>query len=222
MCPRSVAAASRITHDDSPAPARPHQSLLCGRPSGFALVEVLVSVFVFAIGMLGIGALQLISKQAGAEASQRTIAASLAFELLERMRLNNHSHITAPSPLATYVANGASLSAQMDGVTNCTTTNCNPYQLADFDLHRVFGAALGATETRNGQNVGGLVDPTLCVTGPGDGESGAYQVTITWRGKTAMRDGHPDNACGSGSYGANNEFRRILVLQTYLPHVDDE
>ncbi|WP_162560103.1 type IV pilus modification protein PilV [Methylotetracoccus oryzae] len=192
--------------------------------SGFSLVEVLVAVFVFAIGMLGMGALQLVSKQAGAEASQRTIAAAAAFELLERMRLNSHSLISATSPLATYLTAGADLTASsLTGwtVTNCTTINCTTSELANFDLHRVLGVLNGSPEMRGTTSVGGVVDPTLCVTGPANGESGEYRVTVAWRGKAAMTDAHDGNSCGQGRYGTNDEFRRILVLSTYIAHSHD-
>ncbi|MGH8598331.1 MAG: type IV pilus modification protein PilV [Gammaproteobacteria bacterium] len=56
--------------------------------SGFTLLEVLISVFVLSIGLLGIAGLQMTSKRTNYEAVQRTNATMLAQELLERIRAN--------------------------------------------------------------------------------------------------------------------------------------
>lgn len=188
--------------------------------SGFTLLEVLIAVFVLAIGVLGLAAMQLASKQSGAEASQRTIAAHLAFDLLERMRLNARG---TPSPLETYVSQGASLSSldQFDAAVDCAAASCTPAELAVFDLGSVFSAALGAQEQRATALVGGLNAPTLCVSGPNNGGAGTYRVTIAWRGKAALTDGNAGNECGSGrtteaEYGAGLKYRRILDVTTYI------
>jgi hypothetical protein len=57
----------------------------------------------------------------------------------------------------------------------------------------------------------------MCVTGPVAGGAGVYQVTIVWRG-TASITNNVANACGtaSGNYGAQNEFRRIVQIPTYI------
>lgn len=191
------------------------------RARGFTLLEVLIAVFVLAIGVLGLAAMQMASKQSGAEASQRTIAAQLAFDLLERMRLNARA---TPSPLGQYLNQGASLSslAQLSAVVDCATASCTPGQLADFDLRSVLSAALGAHEQRANSLVGGLITPTLCVTGPNGGGAGTYRVTIAWRGKAALTNGNQENSCGSGrtteaEYGAVLEYRRILFVTTFIP-----
>ena len=189
--------------------------------NGFTLLEVLIAVFVLAIGVLGLAAMQMASKQSGAEASQRTISAQLAFGLLERMRLNARA---TPSPLGQYLSQGASLSslAQLSAVVDCATASCTPAQLADFDLHSVFSSALGAHEQRATNLVGGLNTPTLCVTRPSGGGADTYRVTIAWRGKAALTNGNEENRCGSGrtteaEYGAGLEYRRILFVTTFIP-----
>ncbi|MFN2301346.1 MAG: type IV pilus modification protein PilV, partial [Gammaproteobacteria bacterium] len=64
---------------------------------------------------------------------------------------------------------------------------------------------------------GGLVDPTACITGPFGGISGVYTVTIAWRGVTPLSNPTAD-ACGEGLdlYGDAEEYRRILVIRTYI------
>ncbi len=62
------------------------------------LVEVLVAVLIFAVGLLGMAAMQLAAKKSSYEATQRSIATSLSRDILERMRSN-------PGQIAAYVAN---------------------------------------------------------------------------------------------------------------------
>jgi len=64
----------------------------------------------------------------------------------------------------------------------------------------------------------------LCITAVDEdgnvedgGESGIYTVAIAWRGKAALSN-PTASTCGSatGLYGANNEYRRLLVFSTFI------
>ena len=55
---------------------------------GFSLIEMLVALVVFSVGLLAIAGLQTMSKQANFEALQRTTASQIAHGLLENMRVN--------------------------------------------------------------------------------------------------------------------------------------
>jgi len=56
--------------------------------SGFALLEVLISVLVFAIGLLGMAALQTIAIKNNNSAYMRSQASILASDIMDRMRAN--------------------------------------------------------------------------------------------------------------------------------------
>ncbi len=56
--------------------------------TGFTLIEVLVALLVFAIGMLGLAGLQVQAYQAASSAQGRTAATFAASHLFERMRAN--------------------------------------------------------------------------------------------------------------------------------------
>ena len=58
------------------------------RHSGFTLVEVLVTLVIFAFGMLGVAGLQMISLSNMDSAQYRSIASLKAGEMAERMRAN--------------------------------------------------------------------------------------------------------------------------------------
>ncbi len=183
------------------------------RLQGFSLLELLIALVVFSIGLLAIAGLQTVSKQANYEAVQRTTAAQVANGLLEDMRTNgNGIDIYAVAPQLGGGAIGA------EPVPNCRDGNeCNAAQKATHDLWFWEQVLDGNLETNGGIGTGGLVLPALCITGPGGGAAGVYTVTIVWRG-TASISSNIANPCGaaSGNYGAQNEFRRVVQIPTFI------
>lgn len=180
---------------------------------GFSLLELLIALVVFSIGLLAIAGLQTVSKQANFEALQRTTAAQVANGLLEDMRTNGNG-IDIYS--ATAQIGGGSIPAE-PAPTCRDTDECNAAQKAAHDLWFWEQVLDGNLETNAGVAAGGLVLPTMCITGPAFGGAGVYQVTIVWRG-TASITNNVVNPCGaaSGNYGAQNEFRRIVQIPTYI------
>lgn len=183
------------------------------RQQAFSLLEMLVSLLIFSIGLLAIAGLQIMSKQANYESLQRTTASQIANGLLEDMRTNGDGWAVyvAAAPLG-----GGSRGAEP--VPSCGPgAECNAAQKAAHDLWFWERVLDGSLETTAGAAAGGLLLPTLCITGPAAGGAGIYMVTIAWRG-TASLTNTMANACGAatGSYGANNEFRRIVQIPTYI------
>jgi type IV pilus assembly protein PilV len=179
------------------------------------MMEVLVSVFVLSIGVLGVGGLQVTAKRSNFEATQRATAAALAQDIIERMRSN-------PDELGVYT--DAGVGREIDGTTmtavDCSA-DCAPTTLAQYDLYELEQAAIGVAEQASGNNVGGLTLPTACISGP-DGGAGVYSVAIAWRGMTKLSDPTSD-ACGSGTGkydavgGAEADvYRRVLVMQVFI------
>lgn len=181
---------------------------------GVSLIEVLVTLIIISVALLGTASLQVISKQSNFQAVQRTMAAHLANDLLQRMRNNREV-------LDDYLPQG-SLGAGSLGTTpgtDCAAldADCAPQQLAGYDLWQWEQQLDGALEKAGAQNTGGLLEPTACITGPFGGGEGIYEIAIAWRGQ-AEHVNPVIHDCGeaSGKYGSNNEFRHVLVMQTYI------
>jgi len=179
------------------------------------MMEVLVSVFVLSIGILGVAGLQVTAKRSNFEATQRVTAAALAQDIIERMRSNSEVLGTYTNAGAGRTINGTSMPW-----VDCST-DCAPITLAQYDLYELEQAANGVAEQAGGNNIGGLTLPTTCITGP-DGGPGSYSVAIAWRGMTKLSNPGTD-ACGSGSgkydtVGGTEEdvYRRILVMQVFI------
>lgn len=180
---------------------------------GFSLLELLIALLVFSIGMLAIAGLQTVSKQANFESLQRTTAAQVANGLLEDMRTNGNGinvYMAAPQ------LGGGTMGAEP--APDCSAANeCNAAQKAMHDLWFWEQVLDGELETTAGVAAGGLVLPAMCITGPAAGDAGVYTVTVVWRG-TASITSNVANPCGAGSgnYGAQGEFRRIVQIPTYI------
>ena len=57
--------------------------------TGFSLIEMLIALIVFSVGLLSIAGLQTVSKQANFEALQRTTASQIAYGLLPQERCDD-------------------------------------------------------------------------------------------------------------------------------------
>ncbi len=203
------------------------------RQAGFTLIEVMITVFIAAVGLLSVAGLQALSKKSNFDAIQRTQAAALGQDLIERMRAN-------PGRGADYLtdaSNGIS-SARLPATpaTACTvgssggTPRCTPAQVVAFDLYEWSRALFGDVERVGDSAAGGLSEPTACITNA-SAPCGVYTVAIAWRGITPLPPADPDdtadpanNPCGSGNSayddpstaGSDRRLRRVIVLRTVI------
>lgn len=92
----------------------------------FTLIEVLVAMVIFSVGLLGLAGLQSLGMTNGQTAFFRTIAMQQAYNMSDRMR-NNIPAVDA----GTFDAVDTSVVALG---TNCLTATCTPAALANFDL----------------------------------------------------------------------------------------
>jgi type IV pilus assembly protein PilV len=96
------------------------------------LVEVLVSLVILAIGLLGIAKLMLFSSHSNDSAYLRSQATALAYEILDDMRANRQEAITAGTYNTAAAVPAAAPAALCVGLASCTT----PTQVALYDLYQ--------------------------------------------------------------------------------------
>lgn len=189
---------------------------------GFTLIEVLITVFIAGVGLLAVVGLQVMSKKFNYDAIQRTAAGTLAQAMVEKMRGN-------PGHLAAYLTDDAGATTAAADCAGAAAA-CTPEELAAHDLHTWGRLLLGDDVVVDGESVGGLVEPTGCITATTT--PGLYEVAVAWRGLTALDppdDDVPDDdpsrhPCGldSGRYddprtsGADDRLRRVLVLHAFV------
>lgn len=103
------------------------------RSGGYSMVEVLVAMFVLAVGVLGAAATQAVAMRMRHDSGLMSSAVRLATTLGDRMRAN-------PAATEAYLfefdaAAGAALARPP--ATCFNGTSCTPGQLAAFDIHDV-------------------------------------------------------------------------------------
>lgn len=96
--------------------------------SGFSLLEVLISLIILAIGLLGIAGLQATGLKQNHSAYMRSQATQFAYDIADRMRAN----MTAVDSYST--ADPCPDQAQTDPLPNDCTAGCSPIQMAANDL----------------------------------------------------------------------------------------
>jgi type IV pilus assembly protein PilV len=162
-----------------------------GCVSGFSLLEVLVTIVIVAIGLLGMAGLQSRTSVAEMESYQRVQALVLAQDMADRIKSNKAN-------AASYVGNDYGASANVD---------CTGKSGFDLDLCQWGNAVHGAGEVLGTSNVGTLLGGRGCITRPGGGNQ--YLVIIVWQGLIATQA--PTVTCGQGSYGTDALRRAVVV-----------
>jgi len=109
---------------------------------GFSMVEVLVSLVVIGVGMLGLSGLQIASMKGTNNAHSRNVATMLAMELSDRMRANPNG-VTGG-----FYENDVNCA---DDESQCRTTSfCSPEQIARLDVQEIMCGVLKSSKREGG------------------------------------------------------------------------
>lgn len=137
---------------------------------GFSLIEILITLIVLSIGLLGLAALHAEGLRSGRSAYLRTKAVSFASDMADRMRANRPAAI-AGNYVATSGARGSNEDCADDTV-GAATKVCTP---ADMAAHDIWLWKKALEDPRNG------------LPGPGTGamtSDGAaqptYLIVVAW------------------------------------------
>ena len=144
---------------------------------GFTLIEILVALLVLSIGMLGMATLQSQGQQYTFTAYARTQSNMLAYEIMDKIRLNQSvakgDVIDNGTAVNTgYIINGISdlfCYYKADNNCNCANNNCTNTQLRDYDLGNWYARL---AETLPGGT--GKIDATVT------GITVRYSISISW------------------------------------------
>jgi type IV pilus assembly protein PilV len=175
------------------------------RQSGAGLIEVAIALLLLAIGTLGLGRLQIAANRIGYEAMQRSQAAVLAADLLERLRANRRAlgeYATAG------VGEGSGAQLALPPV-DCGAGACSAAELRRWDMWQWEQALDGAA---TGGRAGGLVRPTACVMVSGR----KVTVEVAWQGFRALSSPPPGGHCGVGNYGPDDADQQWLRMSSWI------
>lgn len=177
---------------------------------GVTLIEVLVALFILSTGILGAVAMQASAKKGSFDAMQRSMASSLAQDIIERMRGND-------ALLANNILNGYNGTNYGGGTLAVPTIRCDtvanictPTQLRTNDLYEWEQNLMGADVKNGTANNGGLLGVVGCISHTNNN----VVVVISWEGRAETSDGATDNdtfAQNCGKQTDNKKRRQILV-----------
>ena len=92
------------------------------------MIELLIAVLIMGIGVLGVTGLQMVSLQNNRDALLRTEALQLAYNMLDRIRVNPGAGV----PGANY--DGVGFDDGPAAAADCTASSCSEAQMVGFDL----------------------------------------------------------------------------------------
>ena len=177
---------------------------------GSSLIEILVTLIIVAIGLLGLAATQARMQTADAESYQRAQALVLIDDMLDRINANRYAAqcyaLTTNTDGSPYL--GASGSGHL-GAPDCTLGSMTAEQLAqaNTDLQEWNDLLNGAAESRGGADIGAMSGARGCVTF--DAATGTYTVVVSWQGRNDTFA--PVVSCGNGLYGAETQRRAVWL-----------
>lgn len=169
------------------------------KQGGFTLIEVLLSILVLAIGVIGSAGMQLTALRTSQQSAFQTAAVALASEIAEKMRANDQllkrSDSTNPFLQIDYQAAKDALAAPP---VDCYAVSCSADALAEFEIHewkaRLKTALPGARarvcrDSRPWDSAAGAF--AWSCTASAGAQGAALVVKIGWQGKGRRPDGRP-------------------------------
>jgi type IV pilus assembly protein PilV len=181
---------------------------MSSKGNGFSLIEVMVSLVILVIGLIGIFNLHIVAKQGSFESFQQTQASYYANDIVNRMRMNRPELVNYAG---TYTGASAAPSKACD-VAIGGNSICSRIETRLWDLYQWQQLFLGDNEKVAGDRVGGLDSATACI----DVSGMNVTVVMTWRGISVSSDGLSDASSFAKSCGTSNDRRRALIINTAI------
>ncbi len=151
---------------------------------GAGMIEVLMSMFITSVGLLGAATMQSRLQLAELESYQRTQAVMLMNDMANRIMVNR-----------TNAANYASTLTYGGTATCPPATTASPLQLRD--VSEWCAALQGASEIISGNNVGTMIGGRGCIENV---SPGTYMITVAWQGMTPSSAPPASVSCGLNEY----------------------
>lgn len=191
--------------------ARTHAANL-RKNRGFSLLEVLISIVILVVGLLGLAALQANAHVAELESYQRAQALVLLSDMVDRINANRRSagcfaftDATTGTPYAGTTAGGGHL-----GTANCGSgfETSEAKTIVDAAVSDWNSLLQGSAETKSGTSVGAMIGARGCVSF--DSATSVYTIAVAWQGMTDTFA--PVVTCARNLYGS--EAKRRVVWTT--------
>jgi len=178
---------------------------------GFTLLEVMVALFIIAIGMLGIAKIQALAYASTGSASLRSLVAIEAASLASVMRANRAYWSTGSAPASLTITGTTISDATLNGTATTSTycisgysAPCGSAVLAAYDLHQ-WATALNKVLLNS--------SPTTTISCPTTNTPISCTVQISWIERTVAINKQGNNVI-QGTTGTP------MQIPTYTLHVE--
>jgi len=162
------------------------------REGGFTLVELLITMLIVTVGLLGLAKLQATAVSNSAVARTRALMTFQAESLAGMIRANKTFWVSS-GPTSVYPAfdvdkAGARTNTGMTPVTSCTNigTTCKPAELAYDDMYtwaKSFNDGTAASAFQGATAKIACVPATGTSCGANPTQPHGYDITLTWQQK---------------------------------------
>ena len=182
--------------------------------AGFTLLEVLIAVVVFAIGLLGIAGLQVAGLRFSHGSQLRSVATMQAENMADHLRANQAGVLAGAYNQTSSLP--TSYSKDCDAV-NCTSTELATFHLATWNSH------VSSTKPKESNaDVLPSGTGTVCIDStPNDGSAGnwrcdnlavVYAIKVVWTERTTAQNDLGD-ANGDGVADVTDTRQQLLTLR---------
>ena len=189
----------------SPFGARSRRYRSRNSSCGFSIIEVLITLLVFSVGLLGYASLQNRAQKSQLEIYQRVYALNLVDYMVDQIRSN-------PLAQGCYGLATTEVGTGFSGSYTCSAYGTAQTQAQVVDAVNEWSDLLkGTGEVINGTSVGGLLNARGCIVY--DSVNETYTVSVVWQGLVETIAPTTTN-CGATSYGGSTSKMRRAV--TYV------
>lgn len=104
--------------------------------SGFTLLEVMIAMVIFSIGLLGLAGIQAVSLQSNNSAYMRTVAMQYSYNMADLIRTATDGDGVVDATYTDGFSSSFSLVSEPTAcIVNDATTNCSLSDMAAFDIY---------------------------------------------------------------------------------------
>lgn len=172
---------------------------------GVMLLEVMISLLIAAIALLGTVMMMTKSTRGEMESYQRVQALTLVQGMVSRINANRS--------VASCYSNGVTGVVTNATIPACTTGTASEQSIANSDLAAWKSQIQGAAERSGTSNVGAMIGAIGCVDQI-DPVNAIYRVSVAWQG--LMATAAPSLTCGQNNFGSDDRLRRVVSVEVTI------
>lgn len=171
---------------------------------GASLIEVLVSLLILMLGLLGLVGVMIQSQRGQVESYQRVQALLLVQDMAAR--LNANKQVASCYVVGTHLGTASSVTPSAGA---CGVGSVDQKARMQQDLEEWQNLLLGSAELAGADPVGSVVGARGCITRDAGGEM--YQVSVAWQGMGETVAPPTALTCGANSYGSEAARRAVSI-----------